>query len=108
MAWTKDDVQEALRSVIDPELHRDLVSLGAIRRIADIKRASGIAPGEDVEQCLPHAGQYMHMLVAIDEIRRAAERLLEGIELAHDLRRDLGARRRGRRGRAGDITRGQD
>lgn len=34
MAFGKEDVMEALRGVMDPELHRDVVSLGAVRRAA--------------------------------------------------------------------------
>lgn len=37
-----------------------------------------------IEQRLAHAGQLMHMLVAVDERRRVAQRLLEGIELGAD------------------------
>lgn len=63
MALTKDAVQDALRTVIDPELHRDLVSLGAVRKIA-------VCDGSvSVTLCLAHGNASMYDAVRLNVIQ---------------------------------------
>jgi ATP-binding protein involved in chromosome partitioning len=71
MAWTKDDVQEALRSVIDPELHRDLVTLGAVRKIAVCD------DHVSVTLCLAHANAATCDAVRVNVIQALGRRLRE-------------------------------
>lgn len=59
MALTKEHVERALRTVLDPELHRDLVTLGAVRGV--------VCKGDacTVTVCLPHGSA-----AGFDAVRR--------------------------------------
>ena len=56
----------------------------AIRTVPQPKAPGKTAPRQLLQQPVAHPRQNLHMLMAIDEIRWAAHRVLESVELAGD------------------------
>lgn len=67
--------------------------------IPGIDRSGGIAPADFLDQGLPHDGEQVHVLVAVDVVGRSAPGILEGIKL----RTNFVPHRRGRQ-LAGQAT----
>ncbi len=81
---TRDQILESLRSVIDPELHKDIVSLGMVRRI-DIN-AIGVV---DITVSLTTAGCPIrdHFQTGVTDAIRALDGVM-GVNLSFDVLSD--------------------